>query len=200
MTCDPREGRLSPEHVLYDPTRHSGPPLRGSDDCHIGKGCIIQEGAVLGGLCTIGDHCVLYADCIIGHESSVGDLVFVANEAIVGARTEGGEGSFIGLGSIILPCVEVVPGRPIGAGSIVLRNIVEGSAVFGNPARARSSAGASSCGGVVKLDYSLKSPAVFDVNSNCLYSYRQLGAEVRRVAGMLESSVKVLVFCFCRND
>lgn len=52
----------------------------------------------------------------------------------------------------------------------------------------------------LNLDHSSTSIAAYDAESERPYSYRQLGADVRRIAGLLESSSKALVFCFSRND
>lgn len=52
----------------------------------------------------------------------------------------------------------------------------------------------------LNIDYSSRAIAAYDAESDHSYSYRELGAEVRRIAGVLESSTKSLVFCFCRND
>ena len=53
---------------------------------------------------------------------------------------------------------------------------------------------------ILNIDYRSRSTVAYDCETGAAFSYRQLGNEVRRIAGALKSRQKALVCCFCRND
>jgi len=83
-------------------------------------------------LIEIGDNCRIGKDVIIlAHDATIFSGVGMTRLAPVKIL----EGSFIGHRAIILPGVTIGPRAMVAAGSVVNRNVPEGKAVAGNPAR-----------------------------------------------------------------
>lgn len=83
-------------------------------------------------LIEIGDNCRIGKNVLIlAHDATVFSGIGMTRIAPVKIL----EGSFIGQRSIILPGVTIGPRAMVAAGSVVNRNVPEGRAVAGNPAR-----------------------------------------------------------------
>ena len=87
-------------------------------------------------LIEIGDNCrISKGVTILAHDATTFKDLGITRVAPVKIL----EGSFIGQGAIILPGVTIGPRALIAAGSVVNRDIPEGKAAAGNPARPYSS-------------------------------------------------------------
>jgi maltose O-acetyltransferase len=126
---------------------------------HVGKGAVIRPPFFCdyGYNIRLGDGVFLNFNCVIldvvevtiGDRTQIGPAVqiYAADHPRDAAtRRDGlefgrpvriGRDAWIGGGAIILPGVTIGDGAVIGAGSVVTRDVAEGAAVMGNPARPR---------------------------------------------------------------
>jgi acetyltransferase-like isoleucine patch superfamily enzyme len=126
--------------------------------CTIGAGTRIgpfvevQSGAVIGERCKIQSHTFVCDGIVIEDEVFVGHGVMFINDRAPGAVTAAGElksaadwelegttverGAAIGSGAVILAGVRIGARALVGAGAVVTRDVLPGTTVAGNPARA----------------------------------------------------------------
>jgi len=88
-------------------------------DLHIGKGVIINTGA------------------IISHDAQLGDFAFIGPGATICGNVKIGEEAFIGAGATILPNIIIGDKAVIGAGAVVTQNVSTDAKVMGCPARSK---------------------------------------------------------------
>jgi sugar O-acyltransferase (sialic acid O-acetyltransferase NeuD family) len=86
-------------------------------DVEIGRGCIVNTGA------------------LVDHECSLGDGVHVCPGACLAGCVVIGRYSMIGTGAVVLPRVRIGEGATVGAGAVVREDILPYSVVAGSPAR-----------------------------------------------------------------
>jgi len=99
-----------------------------------GEGCIALRNVVISCDVTIGNFVTLMDNCIIGHDARIGNWSHVGAASLMAG--------FSSIGSMVTlhPHVELLPHKSVadnatvGAGSVVLRNVKEGTTVFGIPA------------------------------------------------------------------
>jgi acetyltransferase EpsM len=122
---------FSPERMLtvVSPAAHLSPAAQ------IGKGCVIQRGAVVMPDAAIGRGCKLNLGATVHHDCRVGDWCTIAPGARLLGNVAVGNGAYIGASATILPRVRVGAGAVIGAGATVVDDVPEGVTVAGVPAR-----------------------------------------------------------------
>lgn len=109
-----------------------------SPSAQIGKGTIIMANTVIQASACIGDGCIINTSSSIDHDANIADFVHVAPGANLAGSVSVGINTFVGLGSLILQNRSIGSDVIIGAGSVVTHNIVDGSVVYGVPARYQS--------------------------------------------------------------
>lgn len=123
---------------------------------------VILQGARIGERCNICSHCLIESDVVVGNGVTVKsgvqlwDGVHLEDDVFVGpnvtftndrhprsgnrdfalARTIVERGASIGGGATILPGLRIGAGAMVGAGAVVTRNVLPGTTVVGNPAKA----------------------------------------------------------------
>ena len=105
------------------------------ENTSIGKGLILGAYSALSVNVRVGDFAIINSYSSLGHDAVLEDGCTLSAYCAVTGGVHVGEGSFLGTQSVILPTLKVGRYTKIGAGSIVVRNIKNGVAVFGNPAR-----------------------------------------------------------------
>lgn len=101
----------------------------------LGIGCMILHGAVVQAKTIVGDHVIINTASSIDHDCEISDFVHVAPGTVLCGRVKIGEGALIGAGAIVLPGISIGAWATVGAGAVVTRDVPDGAAVVGNPAR-----------------------------------------------------------------
>ena len=105
------------------------------DRTEISRGCIFEKKVGIGTDCILGEFLTIMALTIIGHDVRIGNFCQIGSFVFVGGGSEIGDDVVVHPHSTILPGIKVGKGAVIGAGSVVIRDVVENTTVFGNPAK-----------------------------------------------------------------
>lgn len=104
-------------------------------DASIGPGTIIFPYCRIATAARIGAHVIVNSGSGVAHDTVLGDFVTLLGSVSLNGHVAVGEGALFGAGSSIYPGRKVGAWCRIGMGSVVLRNVAEGTTVFGNPAQ-----------------------------------------------------------------
>lgn len=102
---------------------------------HLGKGVFVGAYAIISAEVKVEDFSVIHPFCNIGHDATIGSYSEVEAYVAMGGSSQVGEQATIHPHASILPRVKVGNNATVGAGSVVLKNVKEGSTVFGVPAK-----------------------------------------------------------------
>ena len=111
------------------------PEARISKRSIIGKGAVVQSGVNIASNTRIGDFANLNTRANIMHDCNIGSFVTVAPNAVVLGRVKAEDYVYIGANSTVLPNIHVASNTVIGAGAVVTKDVLEGLAVAGVPAK-----------------------------------------------------------------
>ena len=101
----------------------------------VGKGTIIYPMCNIGFNVSIGHGNIVNKSCTLAHDSEVGDGSFISPSVTFCGGVKLGNASFIGAGSVVADKVNIGDRVTVGIGSVITRDITDGLAVIGNPAR-----------------------------------------------------------------
>lgn len=101
----------------------------------IGKGVIIQAGAIVTVNVTIEDHVHINLNCSIGHDSVIGKYSTISPLVSISGNVKLREGVFIGSNAAVLPSVRIGEWTKIGAVACVIKNCISHRTYVGVPAR-----------------------------------------------------------------
>ena len=105
----------------------------------IGKGCIVNTGA------------------IIDHECEIGDFSHIAPGATLSGNVKVGKSCFIGANSTVIQGVKIGNNVIIGAGAVVIKDVPDNITIVGNPAK------------IIKLWYLCQYPILVEMNWNMFF-------------------------------
>lgn len=106
-----------------------------SDTVAWGDGNLICPNVVLSTNVKTGSDNVFCTGTAIGHDCRIGNNVYLSPSVTLCGKVEIDDNVYIGPGTVIAACVHIGSRSIIGAGSVVLKDVKEGSIVYGNPAK-----------------------------------------------------------------
>lgn len=101
----------------------------------IGRGSVLCPNSIITCDVIIGDFVTINCGSGTGHDATIGDYSTLSGQVDITGFVKIGQGVTIGSNACVLPGVSVGDDSVIGAGSVVIRNVKQGSTVFGNPAK-----------------------------------------------------------------
>ena len=110
------------------------PTVRADASARLGRGTVVEPGAVLGAGVVIGDFVLVGARAILGPGAAVGDYAFVGGGAVVGAGARLGGGCVLGMGAAVLPDRAVGACATVLVASVVYDDVPERAVAAGVPA------------------------------------------------------------------
>jgi len=102
-----------------------------STTTEVGKGCIINPGAILQPYSRIGDFTMIHSGSIIEHNCEIGNFCNVAPGVILAGWVKMKEGSTIYSNSTVVPTIKIGKNSVVGANSLILDNVSDNSQVYG---------------------------------------------------------------------
>ncbi len=132
-----------PRAQLYRALKAQGFSFIGAKSIHaiVSKSALIDESAQLMAGCTIQANAVIKENVLINtrasidHGCQIEPHVHIAPGATLCGDIYVGEATHIGAGAVIAQGLRIERNVTVGAGAIVLKNVPEGTTVYGNPAR-----------------------------------------------------------------
>lgn len=106
-----------------------------SQNVEIGEGCIIGRFVAISCDIKIGSHTSVSAQSVIGHDVVIGNFCNIGVLCILAGGVMLDDNVTLYPQANIIPHKKVGNGAVVGVGSVVLRNVKEGTTVFGNPAK-----------------------------------------------------------------
>jgi sugar O-acyltransferase (sialic acid O-acetyltransferase NeuD family) len=101
----------------------------------LGRGTLIQAGAVLTVDIAAGDFVTVNAGATISHDCRLDDYATVSPGAHLGGAVVAEEGAFIGIGASVHQGVRIGAWSVVGAGAVVIEDVPACAVVAGVPAR-----------------------------------------------------------------
>jgi sugar O-acyltransferase (sialic acid O-acetyltransferase NeuD family) len=107
---------------------------------HLGEGCIVSAGVIVGSHTTVGRHVLLNRGALIGHHVHLDDYVTVSPGANIAGKTTIGLRTHVAMGAIVIDGISIGRDCLIAAGAVVTHDVPDGTRVAGVPARVMTAA------------------------------------------------------------
>lgn len=101
----------------------------------LGRSSLVMQNVVVSAGACVGANVILNVGCYIAHDCVVGDHSHLAAAVQLGGGSSIGSRTLCGTSSVVLPRVRVGDRCLLGSGAVVTRDVADGVAVVGVPAR-----------------------------------------------------------------
>lgn len=101
----------------------------------IGVGTFVYPGAIINACARLGKGIICNSASIIEHDCEISDYCHIAPGAVLAGNVKVGMYSFIGANAVIKQGVRIGVSVIVGAGAVVIKDIPDGTIVYGNPAK-----------------------------------------------------------------
>lgn len=125
--------RIKQENLSFG--RLIDPSVVVHEDTVLGEGVIILRGCILSTRAVLGDNAALSFGVILGHDNQVGEHAYLAPGVTTGGFVQWDSCSFGGLRACVREHVHIGRHAIVGQGAVVLKDVEDGQAVVGNPAK-----------------------------------------------------------------
>lgn len=115
--------------TIIHPTAHI------EQSAQIGAGTFVGPMAMAHVGAKIGRGAIINSGAIVEHHNVIGDWVHIAPNATLCGNVHVGEGAFVGAGAVVKPNLTIGKWAVVGCGAVVLADIPDGEVWVGNPAR-----------------------------------------------------------------
>ncbi|MEW5918315.1 MAG: acetyltransferase [Gemmatimonadota bacterium] len=113
-----------------------------SPTARVGDGCVVFALGAISPEAQVGCAAIINTGAIVEHDCTVDDGVHLSPGAVLCGAVSVGTCSWIGAASVVIQGRCVGRNAIVGAGAVVVHDVSDGTVVFGNPARVRSTTAA----------------------------------------------------------
>jgi UDP-perosamine 4-acetyltransferase len=100
-----------------------------------GEGLVMLPNSLIHTNARLGRNVLVNSGACVEHECVIGDSVHIATGAILSGGVQIGTRTHVGAGAIVRQGIRIGSDVVVGAGAVVVRDVDNGTVVFGNPAK-----------------------------------------------------------------
>lgn len=101
----------------------------------LGRGCILNAGAVIMPQAALADHVIVHSGAVVEHDCALGDGCNIAPGVSIAGRVRVGRGAYLYTGCSVAPSLAIGDHAIVGAGAVVIHSVPAGAKVAGNPSK-----------------------------------------------------------------
>jgi sugar O-acyltransferase (sialic acid O-acetyltransferase NeuD family) len=106
-----------------------------SPSAELGRASVVFAGVVINADARLGDAVIVNSSAVVEHDCEIGDGVHLSPRATLAGGVRVGARSWVGAGATVIQRLSIGADCMVGAGATVIRDVLDGQAVVGNPAR-----------------------------------------------------------------